>query len=283
MSNVAHALPRTPTPRPTHEIELKSDARVLSPRPGKLVELLQVSHPRFHATHYTLFEGRFLSVHRRRPMQASRRYWLDLGFLDPTPHLLTIVDRRWLYAAVCLSLATAALLAASAISAVPWHQQAWLPGTILLLNASLISLVIFFQRSRSLVRFHSRSGDAVFLELTNNLPNRDEFRDFLRSLIQHIHAAHKSDPRKPYRMLGAELVETRRLHEAGVVSRDAYDRARERILRKHRQAHIRTAPRPRPATTASAEPAGEADIIEITLSEGRRHAEVTNVALFNDR
>lgn len=277
MSNAAHALPRTQFAPPTQEIELKSDTRVVSPRPGKLIELLQVSHPRFHATHYTLFQGRFLSVHRRRPLQASRRYWLDIGFLDPTPHLLTIIDRRWLYAATVLSLATVALLAASAVSDVPWHQQAWLPGTILLLNASLVSLVIFFQRSRSLVRFHSRSGDAVFLELSNNLPNREEFRDFLRALIQHIHAAHKNDPRKPYRMLGAELVETRRLHEAGVISRDAYDNARERILRKHRQAHIRTAPRPR---APAAETAGDADVIEITLSEGRRQTEVANFALF---
>lgn len=278
MSNAAQALPRKPATQSTQEIELRSEARALSPKPGELIELLQVSHPRLHATHYTLSEGRFLSVHRRRPLRGSSRYWLDLAFLDPTPHLLTIIDRRWLWAAAGLSLATLALVVASALSDIPWHQQAWLPGTVLLLNASLFALVVFFQRSRSLVRFHSRNGDAVFLELANNLPNRNEFRDFLRILIQHIHTARQRDPRKPYRMLGAELVETRRLHEAGAVSRDAYDRARERILRKHRQANIRTGPR-RPV---AAEPPPEADIIEITLSEGKRPTEVAGVALFGE-
>lgn len=264
-------------PLPTQEIEMKSEARAVGPQPEELVELFQVSHPRLHSAHYTLFGARFLSVHCKRPLGRAQRYWLDLSVLDPTPHLLTIVDRRWLYIAGSLSLATVVLLAASALSQTPWHQQAWMPGTILMLNASLVAFVVFFQRSRSLVRFHSRHGDAMLLELSNNLPSRQEFRDFMRVLLHRIQAAHKGNQHKPHRRLGAELVEHRRLLEAGVLDRGAYDQAREKILRLHRQAHIRPpAPDKRPAQRRPV----NADVIEITLAEDARRTDVTSIDLF---
>jgi len=263
------------------DIEIRTDTREnANPQPGELIELLQVSHARLDSAHYTLYEERFLAVHRKRPFRKAQRYWLDLGFLDPTPHLLTIIDRPWLHASLALSLATAGLLVATALSPDPWQQQAWLPATLALFAASLLALAVFFQRSRSLVRFHSRHGDAVFLEMSSNLPSRDEFREFMRTLVHAIHAAHRSDPAKPYRKLGAELVEHRRLAEAGVLGRDAYDHAREKILRRHRQATAQPVARPVARSGPVSRAVGEADIIEITLAEGVRPGDVTTVELF---
>lgn len=260
-------------PLPTQEIELKSETRPAGAKPEDLVELFQFNHARLLSAHYTIFSGRFLSVHRKRFMHKAERHWIDLGALDPTPHLLTLIDRRWLYAALGLSLATVGLIAASIVSQTPWHDQAWLPATVLLLNAALVSFVIFFQRSRSLVRFHSRHGDAVMLELVNNLPSRDEFRDFIRQLMQRIHAVHRADPHKSHRRLGAELVEHRRLFEAGVIDRDAYDQAREKILRMHRQASTRQQAPAKVTATTKQRMVGNAEIIEITLAEDGRRLE----------
>lgn len=263
MSHAAKTVPApvtvpVPGPTPAQEIETKT-SRAAGAQPEELIELLQVSHPRLHSAHYTLYGGgRFVSVHRKTLLRRAQRYWLDLSVLDPTPHLLTVVDKRWLYIALGLMLIATGLLTASAMSEMPWHQQAWMPGTILLLNAALVSFVLFMQRSRNLVRFHSRHGDAVLLELANNLPSKREFRDFLRILIANIQTAHRASAEKAHRRLGAELVEHRRLHETGILDRDAYDLAREKILRLHRQAHIKPA-----AKKAS----GNGEVVGITVAE----------------
>lgn len=266
MKNAAAA----PLPPPTQEIELKSETRPAGPQPDDLVELFQFNHARLFSAHYTIFNKRFLSVHRKRFMHKAERHWIDLSVLDPTPHLLTVIDRRWLYAAAGLTLATAILIAASLISQTPWREQMWMPATVLLLNAALVSFVIFFQRSRSLVRFQSRHGEAVLLELVNNLPSRDEFRDFIRLLMQRIHALHRANPHKSHRRLGAELVEHRRLFEAGILDRDAYDQAREKILRMHRQASTRQQVPAKVTATTKQRMVGNAEIIEITLAEDVR-------------
>lgn len=232
--------------------------------PEELVELFQISHARLHFAHYTLFNGHYLSVHRKRPFRRAQHYWLNLAYLDPMPHLVTIADRRWLYLAIGLAVATGVLLAASIWSPTPWHQQAWMPGTILLLNGALVSLFLFFQRYQNLVRFHSRHGDAMLLELSNNSPSRPEFRDFMRALLHRIQTAHREHP---HRRLGAELVEHRRLFEAGLIDRDSYDRAREKILRKHRQAHVPPGAKRNPATP------GKAEVVGITVAEIARPTE----------
>ncbi|MDR2877145.1 MAG: hypothetical protein LBV36_03785 [Chromatiales bacterium] len=258
---MSHAAKTSPTTS-AQEIEIK-EQRAAGAQPEELIELLQVSHPRLHAANYTLHgNGRFISVYRKTLMRSAQRYWLDLSVLDPTPHLLTVVNKRWLYIALSLTLAAAGLLTASAMSPLPWHQQSWMPGTIMVLNAALVSFVLFIQRSRSLVRFHSRHGDAVMLELANNLPSKNEFRDFLRTLITHIQTANRTHAEKAHRRLGAELVEHRRLHEAGLLDRDAYDQAREKILRLHRQAQ------PAPKKPAQGSAAAGISVAEIPRGKG---------------
>ncbi len=248
------------------EIHLSSESGGKVAPPSELIELFQTSHLRMQSAHYTIFDGRFLSVHQKRPLKKAKRYWLDLGFLDPTPHLLSIIDWRSLYIAGGLAVATLFMVALSAFASIPWHAQPWLPVTVALGCATLTALGLFFLRSRHLVRFHSVSGDAIFLEMSNNAPTRTEFSTFLRTLIQHIQAAHRHDPRKPYQRLGAELVEHRRLLEKEILNQDAYDFAREKILRKHKQAHARP-------TTKTLKPAlpsrADVEVIELSMANGQ--------------
>jgi hypothetical protein len=262
-----------PSITPARSKDSASETAARGAEPEELVELFQISHARLQSAHYTLFNGQFISVHRKRPFRRSQRYWLNLAYLDPTPHLVTIADRRWLYLAIGLAGATAMLLAASFWSPTPWHQQAWMPGTILLLNGALLSLFVFFQRYQNLVRFHSRHGDAMLLELANNSPSRAEFRDFMRALLHRIQTAHRDHA---HRRLGAELVEHRRLFEAGQIDRDSYDRAREKILLRHRQAHATAAAKRDPATP------GKAAVVGITVAEIARPA-VERIELFEQR
>jgi hypothetical protein len=252
-------------PQPDDEIQIGSDSGGRMPVPSEPIELFQVSHLRMHSAHYTIFDGRFLSVHQKKPWKKAKRYWLDLGFLDPTPHLLSIIDWRSLYVAGGLGAATLFMVALSSFASIPWQTQPWMPVTAALGCATLIALGAFFLRSRHLVRFHSVNGDAVFLEMVNNWPSRTEFSTFLRTLIQHIQAAGRHDPRKPYQRLGAELVEHRRLLEKEILTQDAYDFAREKILRKHRQAHARPLKQLKQAAPAAR---GDIEIIEVTMANG---------------
>jgi hypothetical protein len=257
-------------PQADEEIQLAFEGGGKIPHPTELIELLQVSHLRMQSAHYTIFDGRYLSVHQKKPWQKAKRYWLHLGFLDPTPHLLSIIDWRSLYVAGGLAVAMLFTIALSAYSPIPWQAQPWLPVTAALACATLLALGTSLVRSRHLVRFLSISGDAVFLELANNSPARNEFSTFLRTLIQHIHAVHRHDPRKPYQRLGAELVEHRRLLDKEILTQDAYDSAREKILRRHRQAHAHPAKPLKPALPAQ----GETEIIEVTMANGTWQSEL---------
>lgn len=250
--------------RPDDEIRMASEAGDPRPQPSRLIELFQVSHLRLQSAHYTIFDGRFLSIHQKRPWKKAKRYWVDLGFLDPTPHLLSVTDWRSLYIAGGLAISVSFMIVLSIFTTTPWLQQPWLPVTVVLGCATLVALGLFSLRSRNLVRLHSVSGDAVFLEMANNAPSRGEFTAFLRTLIQHVQSAHRHDPRKPYQRLGVELCEHRRLLDNGVLTQNAYDNAREKILRKHRQAHARPAKQLKQAQAAH----NEGDVIEVTIENG---------------
>jgi hypothetical protein len=265
-----------------NDIELKAEPSTPLPRPSTLIEIFQVSHFRSHSTHLTIFDGRFLSVHTKKPLQKSERYWLDLAYLDPTPHLLALVDNRSLYVAVALSAVTLILLLASAIAPHPWYTQAWASVMILMMASSIIAFFVFFQRSRNLVRFHSRSGDVVLLEMFSHMPSRTEFREFMRALIQHIQAAHKADSARPHQRLGAELCEHRRLKDAGVLTQDAYDQAREKILRRYRQANIRPRMKKRTGAEAPATEGGQPLVEEITVANGKWHSRPASLELFEE-
>lgn len=252
------------TPDDTHAMPAEGTAAAAPPEP--LPSLFQVSHPRLEAAHYALYDGHFVSVHRKRFLRPAIRYEVNLHLLDPTPRLVTETDRRWLVLAAVLVLAAGGLLAASLGSPTPWHQQAWMPGTILLMNGALLAFVIFLQRSQHLVRFHSRHGDAPLLVLQNNAPAGAPFRDFMQALLARIHEGQRLASRGRLR-LGAELVEHRRLHAAGIIERATYDRARENILGTYQETHAERAA----ATASESTPSPPAGITVAEIAETEAH------------
>lgn len=266
-------------PPQTEEIQLEGDA-VQSPAgaPSELIELFQVSHLRASACHFSIFDGRYLSVHSKKLARKPRRYWVDLAFLDPTPHYFVRKDLYSLYAAGGLLGVTLILALVSLWSQTPWQAQPWLPATVLTLTAAVVSLLVFLHRTCSLVRFHSQTGDAVLVELLNNNPRRAPFNAYVRTLIQHIQAVHKSERRKQHETLGAELREHRRLKEAGILSESVYERARTRILRQHKQSQSRM----ESAAPAAVHDSPEADIIEVTMRNGAWHTDASGSELFEE-
>lgn len=244
--------------------------------PSDLVELFQVSHLRGCAYHFSIFEGRYLSVHSKKPARRPRRYWVDLGFLDPTPHFFVKTDRHSLYTSGGLLGVTLILALVSLWSKTPWLEQPWLPAAVLTLTSAAVAFLVFLHRSGSLVRFHSQTGDAVLVELLNNKPGREAFNVYIRTLIQHIQAVHKTNRRRQHETLGAELREHRRLKDAGVLTDKVYDRARTRILRQHSQAQSRIAAQ----TPAAEHDSSEADVIEVTMLNGAWHTAASDTELF---
>lgn len=261
------------------EIQLTGDADPSAGVPSELIELFQVSHLRACAYHFSIFDKRYLSIHSKKLARKPQRYWIDLGFLDPTPHYFVKKDHYSLYAAAGLLGVTAILGLVSLWSETPWWAQSWLPATALTLTASVIAFLLFLHRSCSLVRFHSQNGDAVLVELLNNNPRRESFNTYVRALIRHIQAVHKSHRRKQHETLGAELREHRRLKDAGILSDTVYERARAKIMRQHRQSQ--------PKLTATGSPAvepesAEADVIEVTMRNGAWHTGASGTDLFEE-
>ncbi|MCC6208259.1 MAG: SHOCT domain-containing protein [Gammaproteobacteria bacterium] len=259
-------------------IQIAAGADRGTPRPSILIQLSQVSYLRAQTSHYTIFDRRFLSVYRKNFGGKSRQYWIDLALLDSTPHFFVKNDRHSLYTSGGMFGLCAILTLISVFSRMPWYTHAWSPFTLLTLCASVIALLAFVHRSQNLVRFHSQSGDAVLLEMYNNAPNRAEFETFGRELVQHIHAAQRSDRRKPDQKLGAELREHRRLRDQGILTEEVYAAARDKILRRHRQSQMKAPATPQPQ--AQSDELQDSDIIEVTVSNGKWHTSTSNVDLF---
>lgn len=256
-------------------IQMTAESERGAPRPSILIQLSQVSYLRAQSAHYTIFDRRFLSVYRKSFARAARQYWIDLALIDSTPHFFVRSDRHSLYTSGGMLGLCTILTLASVFSRMPWYAHAWSPLTLLSLCAAIIALLAFVHRSQNLVRFHSQNGDAVLIEMFNNAPNRKEFAAFARELVQHIQAAQRSDRRKLDQKLGAELREHRRLRDQGILSEEVYAAARDKILRRHRQSQMK------PAAPAPAQPEpADADIIEVTVSNGKWQTSVADFDLF---
>lgn len=186
-----------------------------------------------HRAAYEIFNGHYMEIRSRSWRSQSRRYVLDLAFLDPEPLRRRVVAWRWLGAAL-------GLLAVSALPAVYAHYSPsaeltapWIATVILSVAASAVILLWALHRSCDKLLFHSQHGRAALLEFLNNKPAKHEFRAFVQDLIQRIRQAREQRYPSSRALLAAELREHRRLRDEGVIDADEYDAVKARILQSH--------------------------------------------------
>ena len=179
-----------------------------------------------------LLDGHRLAVRDRR-REAERGYVVDLRFIADTP--LTRRTIAW----NCWFGSLASLTAAGLVAWLAWaqraHPQAWsawvvtlgLAATALLLGATAL------YRTYETTLLYSVHGRVTLATLTGALGSVRDSATFIAELTRSIAAARGAIAQSRQAFLRDELREHRRLFEDGVLSADAYEAAKRRILQAH--------------------------------------------------
>lgn len=184
-------------------------------------------------TELALLDGHRLAVRSQAPRRPVRRYVVDLRFLDESPATRrTIAWNCWL---ASLSSVTAAGLVAWLAASMHAHPEAW---SAWLLSLGLVALgllvgAVALYRTHDTMLLRSVHGQVALAELTGGLGSSRQAMSFHAVLAQRTAAARAAMSQSRQSYLRDELREHRRLFEGGVLSEDAYEAGKRRILQAH--------------------------------------------------
>lgn len=214
MSTPETAMPVPPASKQVNTVLLQH-----SPRLGQL-------------RRFEIYNDKFIKITQQN-LFGRRHYHLNLTMLEPWPVHHRRIAWHWLMALVYFALAT--LL----FGYYTWlHQEAQilnrlLPFMVGFILLALGSLILFIYQSPNVTEFRSRYGNCPLLRLHHNKPDRENFRHFVAELKMRILAASQAATLDKQQMLAIEQKELQRLADEGVLSKEDYRRARQRIMNVH--------------------------------------------------
>jgi hypothetical protein len=192
-----------------------------------------VSRLRGCETELAVIEGHRLAVRSRRPRRPPQDYFVDLCFVDGEPvQERRIAWRFWQAGAVLVSLAALGHWLTPALANPVW-QHAVLRASIGLLTAAICAGALALYRTRETIAFRSVHGRTRLFEMTGSLGWSRTAKSFIADLARRIEAARASAARSRPHFLRDEMREHRRLWDAGVLSDEAYEAGKQRILHAH--------------------------------------------------
>ena len=176
-----------------------------------------------------IFDGAYLRVSRKPVRGQPVEFWVNLAFLDPGP-----VKRRqggdYTLAGMTGLLAVATL----GLAYSPWAGSLpVLPTVGFLATLALLGLAAGIYRSATRLGYLTLHGRAHVFDMSSAKPNRKAASRFMEVLVSTVQRAQagRLDERAHY--LRDEMKEHRRLQEDGVLSAEAYEDAKTRILAAH--------------------------------------------------
>jgi len=175
----------------------------------------------------------FLAVRISRARSPAAEYVLDLRFADPELYRSRHVAWRWIGVTLTLATLFGIVVWLELRSSAHWWQPERLAihaaVLALLLGAALVSLY----RTTESWALRSIHGQAPLLECTGGIGTLRSIRPFAAKLAAHVRIAIAA--RRPSRNehLRDEMREHFRLKQAGVLSEEAYEASKMRILCTH--------------------------------------------------
>jgi len=221
---------------PEDEIQLESfvddisditDIRKLPIEPVNF-EFVQTSKMHGSYRKLTVFSDfychQLINTKHRRPIE----YRIDLTYLEPRPFRSRRRAWRWLYAGLGMLGIDLVLLVGGFVDT---SSINFLGLFLVLLVGGIMSLLAFFYYSRDRVYFRTRYGKIKLVELTNNSPNRRQFRAFLSQFVNQINKTQTARGFNEAKALARELKELRRLKETAVIPEKSYEKAKQLIFK----------------------------------------------------
>ncbi|MFP3873694.1 MAG: hypothetical protein ACLFV1_04495 [Thiohalophilus sp.] len=179
-----------------------------------------------------IYNDKFVKV-INQDLFGRQNYHLNLGMLEPWPVRHRRIAWRWLLGLIYFALATVAFGYYLWLHQDPETLNRLLPFIVTFILLSCGFLILFIYYSPNVTEFRSRYGSCPLLRLLYNKPDPESFRHFVAELRTRILAASQAITFDKKEMLAIELKELCRLSDEGIIARDDYRRARQRIMNMH--------------------------------------------------
>ncbi len=222
--------------RQTEHILLESDDRAI---PGLQSARRTHAHLSFYSAlrrctvELDIIDYYYLSVRIGRGRAPLIQYVLDLRFAAPSVLRYRHLPWKWMTAALAFGALSAAGLWWISVSAQPgWRRELLVVAVALVVPTAGATLVSAYRMTETLCLL-SVHGRANLLKLTGGLGTFRSVRAFTRRLEAHINIAGAARRSSRGQHLRDEMREHFRLHQAGVLSNQAYDESKNRILAAH--------------------------------------------------
>lgn len=175
----------------------------------------------------------YLSVRMHRRGAPVNGYVLDLRFAAASVLRYRHLPWKWIAAALAFGALSAAGIWRIGVAAMPWWRGELLVGVAALLVSTAGATLVSVYRMTETLRLFSVHGRANLLEFTGGLGTFRSARSFMRKLEAHIGIASAARRSSRSQHLRDEMREHFRLHKAGVLSNEAYEESKKRILAGH--------------------------------------------------
>jgi hypothetical protein len=221
----------------SEHILMESDERVIPHRQTARkvhARLLYRSRLRRRAVLLEVIDYYFLSVQIWRAGSLTSEYVLDLRFIDPVLQRSRHVAWRW----IGVTLSFVAVLSfvlwwAVRFSSVPWWQPERLAVYAIILALGACAGAVSMYRTTESWSVRSVNGKAEVLACTGGLGTLRAIGPFAAKLVAHVRIAIAARRPSKNEHLRDEMREHFRLKEAGVLSDEAYEASKTRILGTH--------------------------------------------------
>ena len=195
------------------------------------LEFTQSSKIRGTYRKVTIFNDHHCYQAIKNKHQRKYKYRVDLSFLDPRPFREKKVAWNWLYGFIGLSAISLTMIYLG------WFAEMFKPSTyygmsvIVVISATVISLLLFGHNSYDKVIFRSQYGRVKLIEVLNKSPNKAAFRKFITQFMMQVKNEKIKCNYSQSKFLTRELQEIRRLKNEEVISEKEYEFGKSRILK----------------------------------------------------
>ncbi|HVF16565.1 MAG TPA: hypothetical protein VNA21_06620 [Steroidobacteraceae bacterium] len=241
MNARASAIPQAPIPAPpiarAEHISLEAEADIAAPPtrpPHRKVRSTYVlkSGLRDCSTELSLLDDHYLQVHTQRARKESKKYSIDLRYLNSQPVRTRRIAWAWWSLSAALLLSTGAAMWLAVSSPALFTSSGFIIACVTSV-ATIGTTLLAVRHTTESLNFTSVHGGASLVHVIGGIGSTKAGKSFFVAMIKEIAAAKSARQQAKQQLLRDEMREHHRLRELGVLSELDYEASKARILRAY--------------------------------------------------
>jgi len=195
-------------------------------------QLMQDSKWKMQRKLFRIHNHKYLSV-KEHSLTSQKAYWFPLAALDPEPeHHRHISWKLLLGAVISCQIAILLIYLRLKVDLGHWTSSTTIMIIVFVLATLILTALTIFTYTNHFT-FHSHKARYPIAVVLNNLPSKQECRQFIALLSEHIQRARKRMNGDESRRMASEVSHMRRLRDEKAISEKEYARAKKSIFSQY--------------------------------------------------